>query len=227
MIPFVEARLVSDNPRAGGFKNKIAGFLKPKRRSIAPKGRQGCGVDEPEVDSLTLARLRRGDSSAFTQLVNEHQQLVLALGQSMGITGADLDDAAAETFANVYLALPGFEGRSQLRTWVYRIALRTLFKCRQRRAAVTNQNLPEEQGDYRQHEPAKRMESAELREKLWLEVARLDGRTAAAIELHYRQGWPLPRIAEVMECPLGTVKTLLHRGRQQLRAALKAQEIGL
>ena len=71
------------------------------------------------------------------------------------------------------------------------------------------------------------METMELRERLWEAVAALDSRAAAVVELHYRQGWPLPDIAEVLDCPVGTIKTVLFRAREQLRNVLSSQEIGL
>ena len=56
---------------------------------------------------------------------------------------------------------------------------------------------------------------------VWAAVAALpDGRQAAAVEFHYRRGWPIERVADVMGCPVGTVKTLLFRARQRLRAVL-------
>lgn len=150
----------------------------------------------------------------------------MALGQSMGLSGADLDDAAAEVFAAVYRALPKFQGKSQAGTWVYRIAVRTIGKSKRRSERRETHALPEERVDERAPRPDAQSEEQETNGRIWEAVAELEPRSAAAVELYYRQGWGLERIAEVLERPVGTVKTLLFRARQQLRERLTDEEIG-
>lgn len=75
-----------------------------------------------------------------------------------------------------------------------------------------------------QPSPQERAQVAEESRRVWAAVARLDERQAAAVQLHYREGWPLEEIAEALDCPVGTVKTLLFRGRERLRQLLKEDE---
>ncbi len=178
---------------------------------------------ETEREPPPLDRLRQRDEAAFTWLVNEHQSLVLALGQSLGLSGPDLDDAAAEVFAGIYQALPRFEGRSALRTWVYRIALRILTRFRQRARRNPAPLPPEGLSQRSEPPPGLRLEENEMNQRVWAAVARLDAKQAAVIELHYRQGWPLDQIAQALPCPVGTVKTLLFRARQRLRELLERE----
>ena len=179
--------------------------------------------DEPEIP---IEPLRRRDPAAFERLVRRHEPVVLGLCQSMGMRGADLDDAAAEVFANVFRSLPNFEGRSALGTWVYRIACRTIPKVRARvRRNAGAAELPAEQADLDSPTPLEMSESAETHRKLWDAVARLDEREAMAVEMHYRRELPVERIAEILECPQGTVKTLLFRARQKLRERLAPLEV--
>ena len=181
-------------------------------------------ASEPHAERYDLDRLRAGDPEAFARLVDEHRTLVLGLGQSMGLAGADLDDAAAEVFASVFRSLPRFEGRSQLRTWIYRIALRSLGKSRLRYGRRRAQSLPEDLPASGQPSPDERLEQEDLRQRIWDAVAELAPREAAAVELHYRREWPLEEIADALDCPVGTVKTLLFRAREQLRRRLGSQE---
>lgn len=181
------------------------------------------GVRERQDSIPGLESLRRRDDDAISWLVNEHQALVLGLAQSMGLRGADLEDAAAEVFAHVYRAVPGFRGDSQLRTWLYRIAVRTLSNWRQK-ARRNFTSLTEEPHDPVSCGPAQLVENAERNQHIWAAVARLAPREAAAIDLHYRQGWPLEDIAAALNCPVGTVKTLLFRSRQRLRDMLAGEE---
>jgi RNA polymerase sigma-70 factor (ECF subfamily) len=192
---------------------------------------QECGDGEADVtsgilakaitlDEPTLTALRRQEAGAFTQLVEAHQRLVVGLGQSMGLRGADLEDAAAEVFAAVYRALPKFEARSSLSTWVYQIACRTFWRLRQRRDTHPTTALDDGLVDAGQASPLDQAAAAEQQQMLWNAVAALEPRQAMAVELHYRRGFAVEEIAVVMECPEGTIKTLLFRARERLRQRL-------
>jgi RNA polymerase sigma-70 factor (ECF subfamily) len=172
------------------------------------------------LDESTLAALRRQDAGAFAQLVDSHQRIVLGLAQSMGLRGADLDDAAAEAFAAVYRALPKFEARSSIATWVYQIACRTFWKLRQKRDANPTATLDQDFADARHLSPLDQAAASEQQAAIWSAVAALEPRQAMAVELHYRRGFAVEEIAVVMECPEGTIKTLLFRARERLRQRL-------
>ena len=73
----------------------------------------------------------------------------MGLGQSLGLSGADLDDAAAEAFAAVYRALPTFKGDAAVGTWVYRIAYRVIVKARTKRRRNRTDTLTDRPGDDR------------------------------------------------------------------------------
>ena len=85
--------------------------------------------------------------------------------------------------------------------------------------------LPPEHPDAGQPSPLRQSEDAETYQRLWDAVAELDEREAMVIEMHYRRDWPVEQIADVLECPQGTVKTLLFRARDKLRRKLARQEI--
>lgn len=184
-------------------------------------------MDDTRQEPPSLERLRQRDPDAFTWLVNHHQILVLRLGQAMGLHGANLEDAAADVFDNVYRALPTFEGRSPLQTWLYRVAVRTLARFRSRQKSQAIAELPQEIPDHAQRAPDERLEKREVNERIWAAVARLGPRQAMAVELHYRQGYSVEDTAELMGCPAGTVKTLLFRSREQLRMWLRNEGLDL
>jgi RNA polymerase sigma-70 factor, ECF subfamily len=174
---------------------------------------------------VDLDRLRAQDAAAFAELVAEHQAIVVGLGQSLGLRGPDLDDAAAEAFAAVYRALPRFQARSEIGTWVYRIAHRVIVKAREKRKRQSMAELPSESLPSAQPGPSDDAERAETAQLIWITVQTLDSRQASVVELYYRREWPLEKIAAVLECPVGTVKTLLFRARQRLREVLSKQEV--
>jgi RNA polymerase sigma-70 factor (ECF subfamily) len=145
--------------------------------------------DRDAENEIPIEPLRRRDPAAFARLVERHQPIVLGLCQSMGMRGADLDDAAAEVFASVFRALPSFQARSDLGTWVYRIACRTIAKVRARNRRSAGAELPAEQPDSGQPSPLENSEMAETHRRLWDAVAQLDEREAMAIEMYYRRDW--------------------------------------
>lgn len=211
---------------AGVSESAVYFFLKPRFSPGALSEKRAVRLDESDDEAeIPIEPLRRRDPAAFGQLVRRHERVVLGLCQSMGMRGVDLDDAAAEVFANVFKSLPNFQGRSALGTWVYCIACRTIPKVRARLRRNTGVELPEGQPDTFSPTPLEMCESAETHRRLWDAVARLDHREAMAIELHYRRELPVERVAEILECPQGTVKTLLFRARQKLRERLAPQEI--
>lgn len=166
---------------------------------------------------MDLASLRTGDAEAFAELVQLFQDRIFSLCQSVGLRGADVDQAAADIFSAVYLALPGFDGRCALGTWIYQIAFRTALRQRKRDARHTHGNLPENLSAPRASEA---VEEAETRENIWRCVAALGRQTAMIVKLYYQDGLPLPEIAEITGHPVGTIKTILFRARRQLSESL-------
>lgn len=167
-----------------------------------------------------LAPLIRQDAEAFRLLVAEYQSTVAGLAQSLGLAGADIDEAVADVFVNIYRALPGFDGRAQLRTWIYRIACRGIVKARTRLRRRPMAPLDTEVRDANETTPGARLEAHETNRRVWQAVAELEPRQAMAVELYYRREMPLAEVAEALECPEGTVKTLLYRARERLRFLL-------
>lgn len=170
-----------------------------------------------------LARLRARQPAAFTRLVEQTRRIVLGLGQSVGLHGADLDDAAAETYLSVYRALPNYEGRSAVTTWVYTIAVRTISTWRRRAGRGRAAALPEAGIASTGPTPAAAAERAESDERVWSAVAALEPRSAMAVELYYRRGLGVDDVAAALGCPAGTVKTLLFRARQELKVTLSEE----
>ena len=166
---------------------------------------------------MDIARLRAGDAAAFAELVQMFQDRIFSLCQSVGLRGADIDQAAADIFSAVYLALPGFDGRSALGTWIYQIAFRTALRRKKQAARHTHSSLPENLSTPQVFDA---VEDADTRENIWRCVAALGSQTAMIVKLYYQDGLPLLEIAEITGRPVGTIKTILFRARQQLSESL-------
>jgi RNA polymerase sigma-70 factor, ECF subfamily len=174
-------------------------------------------VDNPTPQECLLKRLRAQDAEAFAALVDEHETTVLGLCHSLGLRGADIEQAATDVFANVFRGLPGFDGRSKLSTWIYRIACRTILKTRSSNRKYQSTAFIHDKLESLQPSPDMIFEEEELKEQVWEAVASLPEREALTIEMYYRREWSVQEIASVLDCPSGTVKTLLYRARERLR----------
>ena len=182
-------------------------------------------MSELADENLDLDALRRGSSGEFARLVKLHQPIVLGLCQAMGLRGADCDDAAAEVFVAVFRSIGNFEGRSAVGTWVYRIACRVIPKVRHKYRRRTSENLDEAHEDAAQASPLEQSSQNESHQRIWDAVASLEDRSALIVEMHYRRGLSMEEIGTIMQCPPGTVKTLLFRARQRLKVILGQEEI--
>jgi len=179
--------------------------------------------DVLELDALPelslVLRAGQGDRVAFAELVRRHQGKVRALLLRLCGDRSLADDLAQEVFLRAYRGLVGFEGRSSFGTWVYRISYNVYLNHRTRTRSYAA--LPEDY-DARAAAPDDALSAprADLRRDLEAAIAELPERYRAVIVLYYLQEVSYPEIAEILELPLGTVKTHLHRAKRMLRHAM-------
>jgi RNA polymerase sigma-70 factor (ECF subfamily) len=166
---------------------------------------------------MDIASLRAGDSAAFAELVRQYQGRIFGLCQSVGLRGADIDQTASDIFAAVYLALPSFDGRSALGTWVYQIAFRTALRQKKNATRHAHGTLPE---NLAEGPVVDQLELEDTREDIWKSVAALGKQTAMIVKLYYQDDLQLPEIAAITGRPVGTIKTILFRARLQLSESL-------
>ncbi len=160
-------------------------------------------------DGRLAAAAAAGDVEAFTTLVRRHESAVRAfLVRSGGRQGAD--DLAQESFLKAWRKASGYRGEGSYRGWLLRIAWTTLVSSRRR------MNLEvEETGPERGHAPALDAQIDASRA-----LAGLDLRERAAALLCFGYGHSHIEAAEIMELPLGTLKSIVARARTKLAAKL-------
>jgi RNA polymerase sigma-70 factor, ECF subfamily len=162
-----------------------------------------------------------GTRSAFAELVRRHQGQVRGLLLRLCGDRTLSDDLAQEVFLRAYRGLVGFEGRSSFGTWLYRIAYNVYLNHRTRSKQWGA--LPE---DYdvaaAAPEDALSPPRSDLRRDLRAAIDTLPDRYRAVVVLYYMQDVPYPEISEILELPLGTVKTHLHRAKKILRGQMSA-----
>lgn len=186
--------------------------------------RQRKTLSELDDGELVTRIVDAGDDAAFAELVRRHEGRVRGL--LMRLTHGDrtlADDLGQEVFLRAYRGLAGFEGRARFSTWLYRIAYNVYLNHRNRAKQLVS--LPE---DYERVAAAPEGEQSpglyDIRNDLRAAIATLPERYRAVVVLYYLEDVSYPEIAEMLEMPLGTVKTHLHRARKELRAALPAWE---
>ncbi|MCH9679976.1 MAG: sigma-70 family RNA polymerase sigma factor [Deltaproteobacteria bacterium] len=196
---------------ASNVSNDTIAILDPailQRRSAVPLDT----MDEARL----VGRAGRGDRIAFAELVRRHQGKVRALLLRLASDRSLADDLAQEVFLRAYRGLVGFEGRSSFGTWLYRISYNVYLNHRTRSRSFAA--LPEDY-DVRAAAPEDALSAprADLRRDLEAAIEELPERYRAVIVLYYLQEVSYPEIAEILELPLGTVKTHLHRAKRLLR----------
>jgi RNA polymerase sigma-70 factor (ECF subfamily) len=182
------------------------------------------------TDEELVARSKTGDLESFNQLVRRWERPIFALAYRTLGREEDARDVTQETFLRAFRALSGFKGDAKFSSWLYRIALNL---CRdwirkERRAPIVAvpdgvevEQLAAERG------PVASVEDLAARAELSRGVAkameRLPQEQRQAIILKEYHGLTFQEIADLMRCPLSTVKTRVYQGLSTLRKELGDQ----
>jgi RNA polymerase sigma-70 factor, ECF subfamily len=192
------------------------------------KGKRGpSALRMTWTDEELVARSIRGDNESFNQLILRWERPIYALAYRTIGREEDARDVCQETFLRAFRALPGFRGQAKFSSWLYRIALNLCrdWMRRERRVPVVQ---PPEGVDLMdlaaEAEPSESIEDLVARKDLTALVERVMERLPeeqrTAIILKEYHGLTFQEIADVVGCPLSTVKTRLYQGLTVLRREL-------
>lgn len=175
-------------------------------------------------EPLLVRRAAAGETSAFAELVRRHQGKVRGLLLRLCGDRTLADDLAQEVFLRAYRGLWGFEGRSSFGTWLYRISYNAYLNHSTRVRKWSS--LPSAyDAETAAPDDALSPPRSDLRRDLEAAVATLAQRYRGVVVLYYLQDLSYPEIAEILDVPLGTVKTHLHRAKRILRSRLHGWEL--
>jgi RNA polymerase sigma-70 factor (ECF subfamily) len=179
------------------------------------------------TDEELVARAMGGDLDSFNQLVLRWERPIYALAYRVLGREEDARDVAQETFLRAFRALNGFKGQAKFSSWLYRITLNLCrdWMRRQRRTPVSQPpegiDIVELAGE---GEPSESVEDLVARRQLGRAVGKamslLPEEQRTAIILKEYHGLTFQEIADMLECPLSTVKTRLYQGLTVLRRQL-------
>ena len=185
---------------------------------------------ERSIDQQLVTRVQKGDKGAFDLLVRKYQHRIAKLVSRYVHDRAEIEDVTQEAFIKAFRAIKGFRGESAFYTWLYRIAINTAknyLVALGRRLPVTELESEEAEGI----EPGAGLRDANTPERQLLaeEIGRTVERVMAtmpedlrtAITLREIDGLSYEEIAEVMDCPIGTVRSRIFRAREAIDKELR------
>ncbi len=184
-----------------------------------------------ETDQQLVKRAQRGDTRAFDLLVLKYQGRIAALISRYVNNSAEVEDVAQEAFIKAFRALPKFRGESAFYTWLYRIAANAAknhLVAKGRRptsdADVDDAEYFEEAAGLRDSEsPEDTLLGNELAEVVRSALDNLPEELRMALTLREFDGLSYEDIAEVMACPVGTVRSRIFRARDAVDNRVRAQ----
>lgn len=182
-------------------------------------------------ETLSLELLRRGDKNEFAELVEANTGQIYRLGLKILGDPQDAEDILQETFIKAYRALPDFDGRSSLSTWLYRIATNEALMLLRRRGKGEQISIEEPQDDVEIEQeplqivdwccmPEEELISSEARAYMEQAVDRLPNSMKIVFLLRDIEGLSTRQTAEVLNLTEVSVKTRLSRARMRLREML-------
>lgn len=185
---------------------------------------------ERSIDQQLVTRVQKGDKGAFDLLVRKYQHRIAKLVSRYVHDRAEIEDVTQEAFIKAFRAIKGFRGESAFYTWLYRIAINTAknyLVALGRRLPIADIESEEAEGI----EPAAGLRDANTPERQLLaeEIGRTVERVMAAmpedlrtaITLREIDGLSYEEIAEVMDCPIGTVRSRIFRAREAIDKELR------
>jgi RNA polymerase sigma-70 factor, ECF subfamily len=188
-------------------------------------------VGDRDIDSQLVARAQRGDKRAFELLVEKYQRKLARLLSRFVRDPAEVEDVTQEAFIKAYRALPGFRGDSAFYTWLYRIGINTAKNyliALGRRAPTSTEVVAEEAEGYDDAEqlrdidtPESQLLSKEIAETMNATIADLPEELRTAIQLREIEGMSYEDIAQIMNCPIGTVRSRIFRAREAIAEKLR------
>ena len=187
-----------------------------------------------DVDAPLIERVKRGDSRAFEMLVVKYQRRIERLIGRM-VRDVDLvQDIAQESFIRAYRAIPQFRGDSAFYTWLYRIAVNTAKKALmelKRDPLVTEAALASRDDDDETSRVENELSDGETPESILASkqiaatvnsaIEALSTDLRQAITLREIEGLSYEEIAEIMNCPIGTVRSRIFRAREAIAQRLR------
>ena len=182
------------------------------------------------LDAELVKRVQAGDTAAFDLLVQKYQHKVVNLVGRFVSDHAECQDITQDAFVKAYRAIGNFRGESQFYTWLYRIAANTAknyLASRARKSPAYSVDVEDaehfegESGLKEYTTPENLLLTAEIKQTIFKAIEALPDDLKSAITLREIEGLSYEEIAEVMDCPIGTVRSRIFRARDVIDKELR------
>ena len=181
-------------------------------------------------DAQLIEQALGGHSEAFGQLVLKYQDRLFNTVFHVVGHAEDARDIVQEAFVQAFVKLDSFRQHSAFYTWLYRIAFNVAMTSRRKRRPALSVDRGKENGNVEpaddEDDPAERLERKERCRQVRHAIGQLPEEYRAVLVLREMDGCCYDTIAEVLDLPVGTVRSRLHRARLQLRDQLKEMLAG-
>jgi len=185
---------------------------------------------ERSIDQQLVARVQKGDKAAFDLLVRKYQHRIAKLVSRYVQDRAEVEDVTQEAFIKAYRAIKGFRGESAFYTWLYRIAINTAknyLVSLGRRPPSTD--IASEEAEVSEigigmrdvTTPERHLLAEEIGKTVERVLSAMPEDLRTAITLREIEGLSYEEIAEVMDCPIGTVRSRIFRAREAIDKELR------
>ncbi len=231
----VRPNFVAPSAISYNAQNNIINITTTKEDNAQTKADVKVTVDSTlinrELDQALVERAQQGDKKAFGMLVEKYHRKLGRLLSRMIRDQTEVEDVVQESFIKAYRALPSFRGDSAFYTWLYRIGINTaknyLVSMGRRPQVLQEVEIEdvenfEDGGEMRTLEtPETEMMTKEIAQTVNDTVASLPEELRVAITLRELEGLSYEEIANVMQCPIGTVRSRIFRARETIAAKLR------
>ena len=188
-------------------------------------------MSDRDIDQALVERAQKGEHKAFELLVVKYQRRLNRLISRFIKDEHEVHDVTQEALIKAYRALPNFRGESAFYTWLYRIAINTAknFLITSGKRVMLQSDVANDEGEFLDiteqvadyHTPEAEMVNREILETIEDAVSRLPEDLRKAITLREMDGYSYEEIAQIMDCPIGTVRSRIFRAREVIAKDLR------
>ena len=182
-------------------------------------------------DHRLISECLAGNPAAFGVLVTRYQDRLFNTVFRLADNAEDARDVVQEAFLSAYQSLAAFKGDSLFFTWLYRIAINHAISMKRKQRPVLRLTTGLEAGTVAEPadpseatQPGRALEMAEDERRIHQALARLSAEHRTVLVLKDMEGRKYEEMAEILEVPIGTIRSRLHRARLEMRDLLLAEE---
>jgi len=180
-----------------------------------------------------IEQCRKGQTAAFGELVRRYQDRLFNTVYRLVDSTEDAQDVVQEAFLHAYQSLDRFKGDAQFFTWLYRIAVNSAISLQRKQRSTVRLSVdrggqgsvPEPHDVSEFSQPDQALERADEERRIQSALNRLSAEHRAVLILKDLEDQKYETMAEILQVPIGTIRSRLHRARLELRGVLEKMEV--